>query len=90
MPTASLRKKLQQPRPDVSKKKKSWRSSAYVSSRSVLLTVRVRSMPFVLNAPSRKVSVRPAERRKRRPNCNVNKPRSLTLPAESNLLRKRC
>ena len=57
-----------------------------MSSKSVQLTVRVRSMLFAPNAPLRKVSAKPAERRKRRPSCNVNKPRISTLRAGSNLL----
>ena len=70
-------------------RRKSSRSSASVSFKNALPIVRVRLMLSAPNVPSRKVSVKPAEKRKKRLSLLEDKPRISIWPAASNSLNAR-
>ena len=85
----SLKRRLKQQRRDESRRRRSLRSSDFESYRNGLLIVKVRLTLSEPSEPSKKVSVKPVERRKKRPNWLESRLKNLILPDESNLLRRR-
>ncbi len=80
------RKSKPRQRSEERRKRKSLRSSVFVSCRNAQLTDRERSMLCVPSVPSRKVSVRPAEKKKRRLLKPLRTPKPSILPAVNNSL----
>ena len=86
MPIRCRKKRMQRLRSVERRKKKSLRSSVFVSCRNVQLTDRERSMLCVPSVPLRKVSVRTAEKKKRRQPKLLRTPSTSILPAVNNSL----
>ena len=80
------KKSKQRLRSEERRRRKSLRSSVFVSCRNVQLTDRERSMLCVPSVPSRKESARPAEKKKRKPLKLLRTPSTSILPAVNNLL----
>ena len=62
---------------NASRKRRNWKSSVSESSRNVLPIVKERSMLSVLSAHLKKVSVGPAERRRKRQSLLASRPWNL-------------